>query len=93
MTNGNKLWGFGEARLASVHQDSPAVPPDDGQTPLGNGRKAQEARNLEKWRQSGQKMKGGHAGVVGSGSLDQPHNGQIPPLVMLARWELIGDHT
>ena len=29
-------------------------------------------------------MKGGHAGVVGSGSLDQPHNGQIPPLVMLA---------
>ena len=68
-------------------------PTMDAQTPLGNGRKAQEARNLEKWRQSGQKMKGGHAGVVGSGSLDQPHNGQIPQLVMLAHWELIGDHT
>ena len=37
-----------------------------------------------KWRQSGQKMKGGHTGEVGSGSLDQPHIGQIPPLVMLA---------
>ena len=90
MTNGNKCWGFGGARLASVHQDSP---PDNWQTPLGNGRKAQEARNLEKWSQSGQKMKGGHAGVVGSGSVDQPHIGQIPPLVMLGPWELIGDHT
>ena len=68
-------------------------PTMDTQTPLGNGRKAQEARNLEKWRQSGQKMKGGHAGVVGPGSLDQPHIGQIPPLVMLALLELIGDHA
>ena len=42
-----------------------------------------------KWRQSGQKMKGGHAGVVGPGSLDQPHIGQIPPLVMLPP----GDHA
>ena len=64
-----------------------------GQTPLGNGRKAQEARNVEKWSLSGQKMKGGHAPVVGSGSLGQPHNGHMPPLVMLAHWELIGDHT
>ena len=28
-----------------------------------------------------------------SGSLGQPHNGHMPPLVMLAHWELIGDHT
>ena len=68
-------------------------PTMDTQTPLGNGRKAQEARNLEKRSQSGQKMKGGHAGVVGPGSLDQPHIGQIPPLVMLALLELIGDHA
>ena len=55
--------------MAFADQDSPAA---DGQTPLGNGRKAQEARNVEKWSQSGQKMKGGHAPVVGQGHWANP---------------------
>ena len=96
LRNGNKwLGGFGGARLASADQDSPASARRWTQTPLGIGRKAQEARNLEKWRQSGRKMKGGHAGVVGQGHwinpilVRFPHWSYRPPVITLNNAQLM----
>ena len=80
-----KRWGFGEAG-SHGRPWIPRLVVD--KTPLGNGRKAQEARKVEKWRKSGRKMKGGQPGVSELVRV----SGWIPPYRSYWPSGLTGDH-